>query len=548
MLLLAVAGILFTAAVLSGVFYNFFSGQMKAEVRQEAVFFAKSLLYKSDYTDYLQSLALSQQEDRITLIGTEGEILFDSYMAPSQMENHANRPEFITALSEGYGDDKRFSETLHEETYYYAIRLEDGSVLRAAKTTDSILSVFFSLMLPILAILLFVLILCRFASRRLTKRIVDPINQMDPEAANKTDYEEISPFLLTISRQREEIKTQMDNLEERANTIKTIIQDMREGLILLDEKGTILSANASALRLFCENPQDYTGKNIRELFRSPELLAGVKTALSGSTSDLSANFDGKTVQLFFDPVKQGNRLQGAIVLFLDITEKANAEQMRREFTANVSHELKTPLTTISALSEMVSSGMAKEEDVPEFNAKIRAEAQRMITLINDILRLAELDEGTGANMRETFDLLPLAESVKSSLSGLATEKGVHIQIQSGALELCANRTMLEELLINLTENAIKYNRPEGSVTLSFSRSEDEVNIKVSDTGIGIEKEHLPRIFERFYRVDKSRSKKTGGTGLGLSIVKHIAIDHGGRVEIESKPGEGTSISVILCSV
>ena len=548
MLMLTVSGVLVTAILLAAVFYSFFSNQVKQEIVQEAQHLLKAVARETDPVPYLDSLKLTLADNRITLIAADGEVLFDSYSDISGMENHASRPEVRQALESGRGESKRFSATLNEDIFYYAVRLDGGFVLRVAKTTESMFNAFLSLLAPVALIVLLVVILAYFVSRRLTKRIVDPINNLDPSKDNDDyPYDELSPFLLTISRQKDQIREQLEAIEDHTNTIQTIIEDMREGLILLSPQGLILASNISAMKLFDASATEYMNKNILELTRRVDFLEKVRTALNGEASDSVFDFAGRTVQIFFDPVFKNETNSGAILLFLDITEKADAEKLRREFTANVSHELKTPLTVISGLSEMIVLGMAKKGDTLEFIKKIKTETDRMISLVNDILKLSELDENSTTKQFEVFNLHDLAEESLLSLASFAKEKNISTNMSGRNFEVKANKNMVAELLFNLIENAIKYNVDGGKIYISLDKVKNEVKIVIADTGIGISNEHIHRIFERFYRVDKSRSKKTGGTGLGLSIVKHIAQYHNGTVEIESTPGKGTKITTTLKS-
>jgi len=392
------------------------------------------------------------------------------------------------------------------------------------------------------AVALFISALAYFASGRLTKKIVDPLNCTDPANTDEYPYDELSPFLRKVSRQNDRINAQSETLEERTSTILTITRDMREGLILLDSNGIILSANESAMNIFNAAIDDYMNRNILELTRRTDFLDMVRSALKGEAGDITLEFSSRIIQIFYDPVRSG-----AILLFLDITEKANAEKLRREFTANVSHELKTPLTVISGLSEMIAIGMAKEEDTKGFANKIKTETERMIGLVNDVLRLSELDESSEYKQKELFNLRAAAESAAGTLSSVSEEKNVAVNISGGEFEINGDKNMITELISNLLDNAIKYNVENGKAEIILAKHESEVKIEVRDTGIGVSEEHISRMFERFYRVDKSRSKKTGGTGLGLAIVKHIARHHNGSVGIESTPGAGTKVTVIIKS-
>lgn len=533
LVLLSVLTVTFTC---SFVYYELISIQTKHVVNSQAILLQKSLTYVSDPLKYLNSLKLSDIEDRVTYIAVDGTVLLDNYSDPKLMENHANRPEFIQARKSGHGLATRYSKTIREKTYYYAVELSDGSVLRVSKTINSIYGIFFSV-IPIIGLaVLLVILFSNLIASRLTKRIVEPINAM-----NFGFYDELSPFARTIENQRKLIQEQLSSLENKANTIKTITEGMKEGLLLIDHEAIVLSANQSAITYLNGKFELFEGKNILELTRDVRFIGGVKTALAGKSTEITAVYQNKTVQVFFNPVLQ----VGAIVLFLDISEKANIEKIRREFSANVSHELKTPLTTISGYAEMMESGMVKAEDIHQFSGKIKSESTRMINLVEDIIHLSEFDEDNIEKSFQTFDLLDLTKEVSDRLTTLAQEKSVTINVVGESFKLTANQRMIDELLYNLIVNGIKYNKLNGSVSVYLSKVDEGAKIVVSDTGIGIPVEHSDRIFERFYRVDQSRSKKTGGTGLGLSIVKHVAQFHGGYAKLTSEVGKGSSVEVLI---
>jgi len=467
---------------------------------------------------------------RVTIIDEVGNVTFDNMADPSAMDNHLDRPEVAEALQKGFGESKRYSETLGETTRYYATRLSNGNILRLAVTTHSA-SRFLTRFIPVfLLCLALAACLAFFAARRLTRGITDPINNIDLDAPELTEYEELLPLMKRIAEQKREIASQMTALQNRANTIEAITGSMREGLILIDDTGIVLTANQSALDIFDET--DMVQRNILHICRDMEFQQGVKSCLSGANAELTFSREHNIYSVFFSP---------GVILFFDITERHEAEKQRRTFSANVSHELKTPLTTISALSEMIENGMAKEEDIQNFAEKISRQAKRLLNIIEDIIRLSEFDEGKISGDYSSFDLYELAESVAEALQAPADEKHVSIEIIGEQYAIVANRQMIDELLYNLIDNAIKYNREGGTVKVALSRESGLCKIVVSDTGIGIAAEHQGRVFERFYRADKSRTKATGGTGLGLSIVKHIAEHHGGRVELESIPNEGTTV-------
>ena len=539
MLILACLSVLLTSVFLIMTFYAGFAGQVKNELENKAEFLETALNLESNQGDYLESLNLSDTDIRITLVSVDGTVLYDNTVTDETgLENHAEREEIKEAAQNGFGEEKRLSETVGLETYYYAVRLRGGNIIRTAKTTSSIYGVFISVLPQSLLIIAFILLACLIVARSLTKKIIDPINRFDFEKNAKT-YDELSPFIRTITAQKEQIAGALDEVTKKSAVIDAITGNMNEGLILLGKDGTVLSANKSAVSIL-DIKTVPTQKNILEITRNVTVLAHVKTALSGENNNAMLEIGSRTYHIFFSSVDNG-----VLILFLDITEKEKAEKMRREFTANVSHELKTPLTTISGYTEMMSNGMVKPEDVTGVSVKMKSESDRLLALIEDIMRLSELDEADGEKSFEPFDLTELIGDVVENLKPKASEHSIAVNVPKEKYAITANRPMMFELIYNLIDNAIKYNKPNGSVTVTATQTEKGVEIAVKDTGIGIDKKHHDRIFERFYRVDKSRSKKIGGTGLGLSIVKHIAMYHDGSVEIESEAGKGTEIRVTL---
>lgn len=541
MFLLTFVGVIFTVALFIFSFYNMIQTQMKSDIESKANIFEYSLNY---YTDYLHNLRLTDNNERLSIIADNGEFIFDSIDIESP-ENHFDTPEVKEAFVNGRGDFKRLSNSLREETYYYAVKLSDGTVLRLSKTTNSILGAFIEVTPLIFVVLFASFALCYFFAIRLTNKIIEPISKINFNNESSFIYDELSVFIKTITIQREQINKQIISLEDRSNTINTIIENMCEGLILLNQNGFILSANKSATGLFDNLNNDYTGKYILELTRNVDLMNGIKSVYSGKRSDTILSLNTKVVQVFINPVMQNDEISGAIVLFLDITEKSYAEKMRSEFSANVSHELKTPLTTIYGLSEMIDNGMVKYGDIKQFAGKIRKETSRLIKLIEDIIMLSELDEASEQKQYEQFDLLVLTNEVAENLKQIADGKKVKVKIIGESFPVIANRRMIDELLFNLIENGIKYNQNNGSVIVSLINENNNLKLRIKDTGIGIPKEHIDRIFERFYRVEKSRSKRTGGTGLGLSIVKHIVQYHDWNMNIESQVNVGTTIDINL---
>ena len=476
---------------------------------------------------------------RVSIVDETGAVIYDNMAAPETMENHLDRPEVRDALRSGSGESERYSDTLGETTRYYAMRTTDGNVLRLALTTDSMVRFMRGFIPVVLICLVLAACLSIAIARRLTKRITDPINNIDLDAPELTEYEELLPLMKKIAEQKREIAEQIIKLKNRADTLEVITGNMKEGIVLIDTTGTVLIANKSAADVFDES--DMMCKNILHICRDIEFGQSVKQCLAGMGSEIEVERGGKIYSIYFSPVRDGVELSGGVILLFDVTERYETEKQRREFSANVSHELKTPLTSISALAEMIENGMAKADDVQGFAEKISVQARRLISVIEDIIRLSEFDEGKIIREYSEFDLLELASSVTDVLREKADEKRVAVSVTGERLRVTANKRMIDELLYNLIDNAIKYNKENGEVTFTISKEGSFCKISVADTGIGISTEHHSRVFERFYRADKSRSKKTGGTGLGLSIVKHIAEHHGGKVELESTEGIGTTV-------
>ena len=539
MLVLACLSVILTSALLIMTSYTVFAEQVKNELENQAEIFKTTLDFEDNQADYVESLNLSDSDIRITLVSASGTVLYDNTVADkATLENHSERAEIKKAVQNGFGEEKRLSETVGKETYYYAARLKNGNIIRTAKTTSSIYGVFISVLPQSLLIIAVILLACLLVARSLTKRIIDPINRFDFDKNNET-YDELSPFIRTITSQKKQIASALDEITQKSVMIDAITGNMNEGLILLDKSGTVLTANQSAASIL-DIKTASIGKNILEVTRNAAVLGHMKTALSGENTNIILEIERQVYHMFFSSVDNG-----ALILILDITEKAKAEKMRREFTANVSHELKTPLTTISGYAELMTNGMVKPEDIPNVSGKMKIESDRLIALIEDIMRLSELDESDREKNFEQFDLTDLIHEVVENLKAKAVENDITVIIPKEKLVIFANRPMIFELLYNLVDNGIKYNKQSGSVTVMVSKIDKVTEISVKDSGIGIDKKHHERVFERFYRVDKSRSKKIGGTGLGLSIVKHIAAYHGGHVEVDSEEGKGTDIRVGL---
>ena len=540
--ILLVAGCVLLASLLiiMGFLYDYFGGVEENQLRDELSL--ASAAVEDGGTDYLARLTADRY--RLTWIAADGSVLYDTRTDAESLENHASRAEVSQALTTGTGESTRYSSTLMEKTMYYAQRLDDGTVLRISISRATVGMIAVGMIQPLLIVLIVALILSGLLARRLSRRIVDPLNSLDLEHPLDNDaYEELSPLLKRIHRQHVEIQTQLRELREKTDEFTQITGSMREGLILLDEHGSILSINAAAQTLFGADAQ-CVGRDFLTIERSHEISAAIQAAVTDGHSEVRAERAGRVYQFDISRITSDGKFLGTVILAFDNTEQEFAERNRREFTANVSHELKTPLQGIIGSAELIENGMVKPDDLPRFVGHIHAEAARLVTLIDDIIRLSQLDEGVEMP-KENVELLSLAGEVAEDLRPAADKRSLTISVDGQTAVVFGVRRLLYEMLYNLCDNAIKYNRPDGSVRIHVeSRAQDAV-VSVLDTGIGIAPEHQSRIFERFYRVDKSHSKASGGTGLGLSIVKHAAMYHGGKVELESQPGRGTEIRVTL---
>jgi len=534
---------LLLSVLVSGIIYNAIRNREIDAIRDRANLVADLLNNAVGVEGFSDFSNHNPDAARITIIAPDGTVMLDNKAHTMLLETHADRDEFQQALRTGRGEAVRYSITLGADTYYYAIRLDDGNVLRISKTMDRIDRVFTAILPSIVGVTALVTLLAVVFARRLTRRIIEPLGNINFDGNNPHTYDELLPYVKKINEQKDELAQQMLALKARADTIEAITANMKEGLVLIDKTGVMLAVNKSAADIFREG--DMPGRNILYICRDVEFQRCVKECLAGRDRQLSFERGGKVYEVYFNSVREGKAVNGGVVFLLDVSDKHEAERQRREFSANVSHELKTPLTTISALAEMIENGMAKEGDVKAFAGKITAQTGRLIAIIEDIIKLSEFDEGEIAAAHTRFDLHELATSIVEILRERADEKRVSISITGERPQMTANRQMIDELLYNLIDNAIKYNREDGMVTLTLSREGDECKIAVADTGIGIAPEHQSRVFERFYRADKSRSKETGGTGLGLSIVKHIVAHHGGRVALASNTDAGTTVECWL---
>jgi len=530
--------------LITGATYGKFYDNMKADVKNNAAYIAAAVNMLG--TDYLHEINKSDDTSRITLISSDGTVLYDNMEDISAMDNHLNRPEVLSALKKGIGEAVRLSDTMDKQTFYYAVKLDNGTIIRLSKTMSSVYYEVGSLVPYMLVIAVVVFTLAMLIAKRQTKKIVVPINGLDLENPLSNDiYDELSPLLVRIEKQNKQIERQMRELKEKQEEFFAITKNMSEGLIILDNNAHILSINRSALEMLGIGNKDYHSKHILTINRSLPLQTAVEKSIKGASCQEILPVGKYQYQIIANPVFIDNNLKGVVLLIIDITEKYEAEQMRREFSANVSHELKTPLTSISGYAEIMKNGLVKAEDMYKFAEKIYNEASRLINLIDDIIKLSSLDENSMKRPVDQVDLLALSKDVVSRLTNKAEEKNIKLSVTGERAVITGTKQILEEMIFNLCDNAIKYNRDGGSVDVSVLYRGKNIVLTVSDTGIGIPKEHQGRVFERFYRVDKSHSKSTGGTGLGLSIVKHGAIYHNAAIELESQVGKGTTIRIIF---
>lgn len=542
--MMAAAGSVLLASliIILGCLYDYFDGLQEKQMQDELTLAAAAI--EESGQAYLDDLNLESKTFRLTWIDAQGKVLYDTKADGSSMENHADREEFQQAIKNGFGESSRYSSTLMEKTLYRAQRLADGSVLRisVSRATSGVLVL--GMLQPILLVLIVALVLSALLSKRIARWVVAPLENLDLEHPLENDtYEELAPLLGRINQQRRQIDLQLAKLQRGNDEFTQVTGSMKEGLILLNERSQVLSINPMAQRLF-ETDERCVGEDFLTVERSPEVSAAIQTALQSGYCELQLARGEHIYQLDISVISSGGAVIGAVILVFDVTENARAEQSRREFTANVSHELKTPLQSIMGSAELIENGLVAAQDMPRFVGHIRTEAARLVSLIEDIIRLSQLDEG-GELPFEVCDLAEIARETTDSLADAAEQRKISLTFSGEPLGLCSVKRLLAEICYNLCDNAIKYNREGGQVMVSVSRVGEEAVLAVKDTGIGIPPEHQERVFERFYRVDKSHSKESGGTGLGLSIVKHAVQDLGGHLALSSTPGEGTDIKVYL---
>lgn len=540
-LLVAVLVLAASTGATLGILYYHFGGQLEEELRREASYLSVSV--EKEGIEAFDDLPADAE--RVTYIDTDGTVLFDNRADENGMENHGDREEVKEALEQGSGRAVRNSDTLSQRTLYYALRLSDGKVLRVSSTQYNIPGLMGGMIQPLLIILILMAALSAWIAYRVSRGIVEPINRLDLDHPEDNQvYDEIAPLLTKINRQQKQIRREIADAKRQQEEFSIITENMEEGFVILDVHTEVLSYNSSALKLLGAE-ESRERRSILAMNRSQEFQRIVEQVLSGRHVITMLELGDRSCQIAANPVFHDNEVSGAVLLILDVTERMKGEQMRREFTANVSHELKTPLTSISGFAEIISDGFVKPEDTRKFAGRIFKEAQRLITLVNDVIKISQLDEGKLPYEREETDLYELCREILRRMEERASAAGVHLYLKGPHKKITTVQTILDEVLNNLCDNGIKYNKKGGNLTVTIEEGEGETRISVEDQGIGIPAEDQKRVFERFYRVDKSHSKAIGGTGLGLSIVKHGAMYLGAEVKVESTLGKGSTFTLVL---
>ena len=525
--------------------YISFEQSVESQLRQESLLVSAGMEQENDdEQSYLNRLSGSVV-DRVTWIDADGTVLFDNYADTSTMDNHLDRREVADAIENGTGFASRYSGTLSVKTEYYARKLEDGTILRIAVDHTSVFQLLYRLLLPLIGVLGLLIFLAAVLSGRIAKQAVRPINDIDLDHVEDTEpYEELSPLLTKISSQSRRIEEQVEQLQRQRREFEAITENMSEGFLIVDSHTNLLSYNSSAKRMLgVENLPEH--ETVLAINRSSGFRGVLEKALAGRHSQTVFQYKERQYQFLANPVRQHGQIVGAVILLMDVTERMEQEAMRREFTANVSHELKTPLTSISGYAEIIEAGIVKEEDISRFAGKIQEEAMRLLTLVNDILKISRLDEDVDLPEKESVDLYSLSEQILSRLQPQAEKRDIHMELSGDHESVLGQRQVLDDMVFNLCDNAIKYNKEQGSLAVRIQKTEEGICLSVQDTGVGIPYEHRDRIFERFYRVEKSHSKELGGTGLGLSIVKHGAQLHDAQIRVNSTVGQGTTITLIF---
>lgn len=533
----ALVVLLSSIVLIIGILFQYFENQLQSELESEASYIAYAV--EKQGLDYINNFSNSNK--RITLISPDGDVIADTSANESELGNHADRQEVIDALKNGKGTSIRYSNTLAEKTVYYAMKMDDGNILRVSTTQYTVAAIIMSLIQPILIVFVVAVVLSFVLSQKISKSIIKPINELDLDnPSNNEPYDELAPLLQKISRQKKTIEKQIKEAEYRQEEFRLITENMKEGFIVVDTQMNLLTYNRSALKLLGINkdkPDDILTAG------NDDLICVISKALGGNREKSDLVINDNDYSLIANPVSEDNKIIGAVILIIDVTESVKREQLRREFTSNVSHELKTPLTSISGFAEIMKNGGTPDAVVTDFSTSIYDEAQRLISLVNDIIKISELDEKNVQAESEDVDLYELSADIISRLKPVADKRNISFNLIGESTVVAGTEKILDEMIYNLCDNAIKYNVDNGTVDVILSESRRHIKLTVRDTGIGIPQSEQERIFERFYRVDKSHSKSIGGTGLGLSIVKHAAIYHNAEIKLKSELGKGTSITI-----
>ena len=538
-ILVAAAVLIFGIACVMAILYQHFGKEINGELKKEASYLSYGV--EQDGIDYLKQI--NEKDDRITYIAEDGTVLYDNMADAEAMENHSERKEVQEALKTGSGYAERTSETLSQKTIYYALRLPDHSVLRVSSTQFSVFVLLMELIPPIIGILIVMLIIAVIVSAHMANKIVEPINNLDLEHPEDNQvYDEVGPLLSKIYKQNRQIKNQLEAARRNQEEFGIITENMQEGLLVIDSYTMILSGNSSVWNMF-QLKEAKIGDSVYSLNRNEDFRMLIEQVLKGQHGSVLLHLGNEAIQMIANPVTREHKVVGAVLLLMNETEKVEREQLRREFSANVSHELKTPLTSISGFAEIIQDGLVRAEDIKKFAGRIYDEAQRLITLVEDTIKVSQLDEGENPYEWEQLDAYTVVKDVCGRLKDIAAKKNVHLYIDGDKTMLCTVRPILDEIIYNLCDNGIKYNIDDGTVSIHLRDLGENVEIRVKDNGIGIPGEDQSRVFERFYRVDKSHSKAIGGTGLGLSIVKHGVTFLGGTLKMVSEIGKGTEITM-----
>lgn len=541
MCLMTAVSVIITAVMISLVIYRKNYNEMKSMIKAEAEYISQAI--DTEDINYLESVK-NVTPSRITWIDSNGNVIYDS--AGENLSNHSDRPEIIDAVKNGSGESSRLSETFSEQTYYYAVKLTNGTILRMSDTTSSIYHDIFSALPYTVIVIAIIIILAIIVSNNETEKIIKPINELDLDnPSNNLKYDELAPLLRRIEKQNSDIEKYISELKAKQVEFETVTENMSEGLIIINQKSTILSCNKSAVAILGGGEYNYISKSVFDLNHSKNFVDAVENAVVGKHDETALTINNRSYMVITNPVKHFDKISGAVIIIIDVTEKESREELRREFSANVSHELKTPLTAISGFAEIMKDGWAKPEDYQMFALKIYNETQRLINLIEDIIKLSRLDENKIEITKESVDMLVLSKDAAARLSSKAKDKNISVTVNGDHGNITGVRQILDEMIYNLCDNAIKYNKKNGKVEVIVKDYISNVSVTVKDNGIGIPAEDLDRVFERFYCVNKSHSKESGGTGLGLSIVKHGAIFHKAKINIDSTLGIGTSIEIVF---